>query len=74
MARISGIGGVFFKANDPKALAAWYAEHLGLALEDFGGAVLRWPQSIWPEWQGQGSLPQPQGRPSWNIFRHKGSR
>ena len=44
MARITGIGGVFFKAKDPTALAAWYAEHLGLALEDFGGAVLRWPQ------------------------------
>ena len=43
MARVTGIGGVFFKARDPKALAAWYAQHLGLALESFGGAVLRWP-------------------------------
>ena len=45
MARITGIGGVFFKSrNDNKALATWYEEHLGLHLEDFGGAVLRWPQ------------------------------
>ncbi|HVF42028.1 MAG TPA: VOC family protein [Pyrinomonadaceae bacterium] len=44
MARITGIGGVFFKSrNDNAALAAWYQKHLGLALEGFGGAVLRWP-------------------------------
>lgn len=44
MARVTGIGGVFFRAKDTKALAAWYAEHLGLKLEDFGGAILKWPE------------------------------
>ena len=44
MAKVTGIGGVFFKARDPKALAAWYAKHLGLKLEDFGGAILKWPE------------------------------
>ena len=44
MARVTGIGGVFFKARDPKALGAWYAKHLGLVLEDFGGALLKWPE------------------------------
>jgi predicted enzyme related to lactoylglutathione lyase len=44
MARITGIGGVFFKSrNDRAALAAWYQEHLGISLEDFGGAILKWP-------------------------------
>ncbi|MBK7046319.1 MAG: VOC family protein [bacterium] len=44
MARITGIGGIFFKSQgDSAALAAWYQTHLGLPLEDFGGAVLRWP-------------------------------
>ena len=44
MARITGIGGVFFKSrNDRAALAAWYQEHLGISLESFGGAILRWP-------------------------------
>ena len=44
MAKITGIGGVFFKSrNDRAALAAWYQKHLGISLEDFGGAVLRWP-------------------------------
>ena len=43
MAKVTGIGGVFFKARDPKALAAWYEKHLGMPLEDFGGVVLKWP-------------------------------
>ena len=30
MAKAVGVGGVFFKARDPKALAAWYATHLGI--------------------------------------------
>ena len=36
MKRVTGIGGIFFKAQDPKALAAWYEKHLGI---DFGGKV-----------------------------------
>ena len=44
MAKITGIGGIFFKSkNDNAALAAWYQRHLGMLLESFGGAVLRWP-------------------------------
>ena len=40
MARITGIGGIFFKSPDPKRLAAWYRDVLGLAIEDWGGAML----------------------------------
>ena len=44
MPHVTGIGGVFFKSKgDHKALAAWYQEHLGIKLEPFGAAVLRWP-------------------------------
>lgn len=44
MARITGIGGVFFKSTaDGSALAAWYRTHLGLATESWGGAILKWP-------------------------------
>lgn len=44
MAKVTGIGGVFLKCRgDSAALAAWYREHLGLPLESWGGAVLRWP-------------------------------
>jgi predicted enzyme related to lactoylglutathione lyase len=34
MERVTGIGGVFFKARDPEGLAAWYREHLGLPVEE----------------------------------------
>ena len=37
---VTGIGGVFFKSKDPKALAAWYRDVLGLSVESWGGAVL----------------------------------
>jgi len=44
MAKVTGIGGVFFKSSgDHKALAAWYQKHLGMPLTNWGGAVLRWP-------------------------------
>jgi predicted enzyme related to lactoylglutathione lyase len=44
MARITGIGGVFFQSKgDHAALAAWYQKQLGMPLEDFGVAILRWP-------------------------------
>jgi predicted enzyme related to lactoylglutathione lyase len=33
---VEGVGGVFFRASDPDALRAWYAEHLGIDMEDFG--------------------------------------
>ena len=33
MEKVLGIGGVFFKARDPKALAAWYRDHLGVPVE-----------------------------------------
>ena len=41
MAKVTGLGGIFFKARDPKGLSAWYAQHLGLRLEEFGGALFR---------------------------------
>ncbi|HET9066583.1 MAG TPA: VOC family protein [Gemmatimonadales bacterium] len=45
MAKVTGIGGVFFKSKgDHTALATWYQEHLGISLEAFGGAILRWPE------------------------------
>jgi len=30
--RVTGIGGVFFRARDPKALGQWYQEHLGVSV------------------------------------------
>jgi catechol 2,3-dioxygenase-like lactoylglutathione lyase family enzyme len=39
---ITGIGGVFVSSKDPKALAAWYRDVLGLKLEAWGGAILHY--------------------------------
>ena len=41
MERVTGIGGIFFKAKDPKKLLAWYQEHLGIDATAFG-AIFRW--------------------------------
>jgi len=48
--RVTGIGGVFLKARDPKALGAWYKEKLGIPLRDDGAwALLQWRDRDDPE-------------------------
>jgi len=42
MKRVTGIGGIFFKGKDPKALQAWYQRHLGVDVQPWGGAVFSW--------------------------------
>lgn len=43
MAKVTGIGGVFFKSTgDHKKLAEWYSRNLGIPLEPWGGAILKW--------------------------------
>lgn len=37
MKRVTGLGGVFFKSEEPKKLREWYGKHLGLAINDWGG-------------------------------------
>ncbi|MBX3299122.1 MAG: VOC family protein [Acidobacteria bacterium] len=45
MAKVTGIGGVFFKSKGSGAdLGKWYKENLGIELEPWGGAILRWPE------------------------------
>ena len=46
MAKITGIGGVFFKTQNPKELSDWYKTHLGLELESWGGSILRWQNDL----------------------------
>jgi predicted enzyme related to lactoylglutathione lyase len=45
MAKALGVGGVFLKARDPQALAAWYATHLGFPRQDDGSIVFSGPES-----------------------------
>ena len=50
MTRVTGIGGVFFKAKDQKQLSEWYEKHLGLKPDPSGGGVLlRWREIDDPE-------------------------
>ena len=40
--QVTGIGGIFFKARDPEALAAWYRAHLGLPDQGWPGVAFDW--------------------------------
>ena len=42
MKRVTGIGGIFFKAKDAPALQAWYRQHLGIDVKPWGGAAFDW--------------------------------
>src|SRR5262245_14474874 len=53
MKRVTGIGGIFFKSKDPKALGAWYKTHLGIDVQAWGGAAF--------DWDGPGTT-------AWNLF------
>ena len=57
MAKVTGLGGVFFKADDPERLYSWYETHLGLKREE-GVVNFHWRESI-------GDDP---GRTVWAIF------
>jgi predicted enzyme related to lactoylglutathione lyase len=57
--RVVGIGGIFFKARDPERLRQWYRDHLGLAVDQWGGVYF----------DGQGQSPA--GRQAgtvWSVF------
>ncbi len=45
MAKAVVVGGVFLKASDPKKLAAWYVEMLGIPLQDGGSVAFDGPES-----------------------------
>jgi predicted enzyme related to lactoylglutathione lyase len=58
MARVTGIGGVFLRSKDPKAMAKWYAEHLGVTLSDYGGVTFEWKDEV----------PAGTGATAWSAF------
>ena len=45
MKRVTGIGGIFFKAKDAASLRAWYKQHLGIDVQAWGGAAFDWTDS-----------------------------
>lgn len=66
--RITGVGGVFVASKDPKALAAWYRDVLGIAVESWGGALLRYdapahpPLATWAPFAAGGGYFKPSTR------------
>ena len=48
MERVTGIGGLFFRAHDPKALASWYQQHLGVSLTPSSEGDPVWEQEAGP--------------------------
>jgi predicted enzyme related to lactoylglutathione lyase len=58
MARVTGVGGVFLRSRDTKALAKWYAENLGITLSDFNGFAFPWSDEV----------PAGSGMTAWSAF------
>ena len=50
--RVTGLGGIFFKAKNPAKLSAWYKKHLGLPVEEWGGATFHWRDAKRPAKKG----------------------
>jgi predicted enzyme related to lactoylglutathione lyase len=60
MKYVTGIGGIFFKAEDPEKLGEWYRKHLGLEVEEYGGVTFREDQST--------AAPKRQAYTVWSPF------
>lgn len=58
---ITGVGGVFVTSSDPKALAKWYRDVLGIDLQPWGGAVLHYDAPGHPPVLAWNALPQNSG-------------
>ena len=76
MKRVTGIGGIFFKSTDPKRLGAWYRDHLGLDVSDWGGAIFEWggPEgaagmTIWSPFAADSDKMAPSSAPFMINFR-----
>jgi predicted enzyme related to lactoylglutathione lyase len=61
MKKATGIGGIFFKSNDPKKMREWYHTHLGLNTNEYG-AVFEWRQ---------GADSTKKGFTQWSPFNEK---
>ncbi len=60
-AKVTGIGGIFFKCKDPKALREWYKVHLGFETNSYGSVF---------EWRQGGDSTQ-RGFTQWSPFNEK---
>lgn len=53
MAKVTGLGGLFFKAEDVEATREWYAQHLGLEFSEWGGWGWEWRERDNPDQIGR---------------------
>ena len=60
MKRVTGIGGIFFKAQNPDKLRSWYETHLGMPIESWGGMQFHWRRD---------EDPQSRGYTVWTLFK-----
>ena len=58
--KATGIGGVFFRAENPAKLGAWYREHLGLPVEAWNGCQFHWREH---------KNPKKTGCTVWSLFK-----
>lgn len=58
MKKVTGLGGVFFKCDDPKTMNEWYAKNLGLATSEYGTTF---------EWR-EADDPSKKGSTTWSAF------
>jgi predicted enzyme related to lactoylglutathione lyase len=61
MKRVTGIGGIFFKCQDPEKMKEWYKTHLGFDTSDYGTMFM---------WQQEGE-PATKGYTVWSPFSEK---
>lgn len=59
MERVTGLGGIFFRAEDPTSLGGWYRRHLGIPVNDSGCCDFRWRDA---------DDPARLGRTVWSLF------
>jgi catechol 2,3-dioxygenase-like lactoylglutathione lyase family enzyme len=65
MKRVTGIGGIFFKSENPAQLYDWYEKHLGIQRDPHGqGASFPWRELHGAD----GTEPRPEGLTAWSIF------
>jgi len=61
MKKVTGIGGVFFKAREPEKLRAWYQQYLGIECNEHGAADFQWREA---------EAPDRIGKTVWSPFPH----
>ena len=52
MKRVTGIGGIFIKAQNATVLREWYRKHLGIDISEWGGTAFRWKDELNPDVNG----------------------